>query len=99
MERRSDGPDDERFDPVLEGLDPSDPEVQAFAEHLDRMQHPNADATVEGTLRGVDDFAQSINRTTGHRRTVAVFVVALILFGVIYTVWNAVLFMLGVFFG
>ncbi|MER5394082.1 hypothetical protein [Saccharopolyspora sp. NPDC002686] len=83
----------------LDGLDPEDPEVQAFAAHRDRMRRPNADATVEGMLRGVDDFAQSVNRTGGHRRLVAVAVVALILLGVLYAVWNALAYVIGTFTG
>lgn len=83
----------------LEDLDHDDPEVRAFAEHRARMDRPHSEATVEGMLRGVDEFAQSANRTGGHRRLVAVAVVVLILFGVLFTVWNAVAYMLGAFFG
>ncbi len=83
----------------LDDLDQNDPEVRAFAEHRARMDRPNSEATVEGMLRGVDEFAQSANRTGGHRRLVAVTVVVLILFGVLFTVWNAVAYMLEVFFG
>ena len=88
-----------RFDDDLIGLDPDDPEAQAFAAHLDRMEHPNSKATVEGMLQGVDDFAQSINRSNGHRWLVAVLVVTLILFGVAFTVTQAVGFMAETFFG
>ncbi|MER7080942.1 hypothetical protein SAMN02982929_04803 [Saccharopolyspora kobensis] len=88
-----------RLGDELDGLDPADPEVQAFAEHRDRMQRPNSDATVEGMLRGVDDFAQSANRANGHRRVVAVLVVALILLGVLSTVWNALVFVFNTFAG
>ena len=45
--------------------------------------------TVEGYLEGVQDFADSANRTTGHQRLVAVIVVGLILLGVILTIWFA----------
>ncbi|KAA5830220.1 hypothetical protein ABT337_09375 [Saccharopolyspora hirsuta] len=83
----------------LDGLDPEDPEVQAFAAHRDRMRRPNSEATVEGMLRGVDDFAQSANRADGHRRLVAVLVVALILLGVLYTIWNALAFVVTTFAG
>ena len=38
-------------------------------------------------------------RSQGHRRVVVVLVVLLILLGVVVTVWNAVGFMLGTFFG
>ncbi|WP_344681842.1 hypothetical protein [Saccharopolyspora taberi] len=86
-----------RFEDELIGLDPHDPETQAFAEHLDRMQRPNSKATVEGMLQGVDDFAQCANRTAGHRRVVVVLVVTLILVGVLFTVWNALAFVLDTF--
>ncbi|GAA0541240.1 hypothetical protein GCM10011581_37370 [Saccharopolyspora subtropica] len=94
-------PDEEtgRFRDDLDGLDPDDPEVQEFAAHRDRMRRPNSEATVEGMLRGVDDFAQSVNRTDGHRRVVAVGVVLLILLGVLFTVWNAVSFVFATFLG
>ena len=81
----------------LDDLDPDDPEVRAFAEHRSRMSRTGSKATVEGMLRGVDDFAQSTNRTGGPRRILAVTVVVLILFGVLFTAWNAVLFMLDTF--
>ena len=41
MERRSDGPDDGRFDPVLEGLDPSD----RFGTRAYLTAHPEAAAS------------------------------------------------------
>ncbi|CAM01158.1 hypothetical protein A8924_2245 [Saccharopolyspora erythraea NRRL 2338] len=86
-----------RFDDDLAGLDPHDPEARAFAEHLDRMERSGSKATVEGMLRGVDDFAQSANRAQGHRRMVAVSLVSLMLFGVLFTVYNAVAFVLETF--
>lgn len=82
------------FTGELDGLDPRDPEVQAFAEHLDRIEHPNSRATVEGMLAGVEDFARSANRAQGHRRVVVVLVVGLMLSGVALTVWNALGFVL-----
>lgn len=99
VERGDRDEETERLGDDLHGLDPEDPEVQAFAEHRDRMQRPNSEATVEGMLRGVDDFAQSVNRANGHRRLMAVAVVLLILFGVLFTVWNAVSFVFGTFLG
>ncbi|MBB5156344.1 hypothetical protein [Saccharopolyspora phatthalungensis] len=99
MERGERDEELERLGDDLDGLDPQDPEVRAFAAHRDRMQRPNSEATVEGMLRGVDDFAQSVNRADGHRRLVAVSVVVLILLGVLFTVWNAVAFMLHTFLG
>nr|WP_228045928.1 hypothetical protein [Saccharopolyspora sp. HNM0983] len=83
----------------MHGLDPDDPEVREFVAHRRRMREPHAKATVEGMLRGVDDFAQSVNRAEGRRRAFAVAVVVLMLFGVALTVWNAVGFMLGTFLG
>ncbi len=88
-----------RFAEDLVGLDPNDPDAQAFAAHLDRMERPNCKATVEGTLQGVGDFAQCANRTAGHRRVVVLMIVTLMLVGVVYTVWNALAFMLGTFLG
>jgi hypothetical protein len=81
-----------RFDDELLGLDPDDPEAQAFAEHLDRMQRESPAFTVEGYLDGVRDFADSANRAEGGRRWAAVLVVVLLLAGVVYVVWNALVF-------
>ena len=88
-----------RFEDDLVGLDPHDPEARAFAEHLDRMEHATPRYTVEGYLDGVQNFAESANRVTGHRRLVAILVVGLILLDVLYTVWEALLFILGTFLG
>ncbi len=88
-----------RFGDDLVGLDPDDPEAKAFAAHLDRMEHSGSKATVEGMLEGVEDFAHQARNARGPRRTVAVAVVVLILFGVGYTVWNALVFMLQTFLG
>ena len=92
---------DERQDLAedLHGLDPDDPEVREFVAHRERMREPHAKATVEGMLRGVDDVADSVNRSAGHRRVFAVVVVALMLFGVAWTNANALPFMLGTLFG
>jgi hypothetical protein len=94
-------PDDDagprgRFAEDLIGLDPADPEVQAFAAHLDRMERTPPSFTVEGSLAGVRDFAESANRTHGPRRVMAVLVVGLMLLGVVITVWEALLFVLSV---
>lgn len=89
----------ERFADELDGLDHEDPEVRAFAEHLDRMHHSYSRATVEGMLRGVGIFAHSANRARGNRRVAAVLVVSLMLFGVLFTVWNAVVYMVQTFSG
>jgi hypothetical protein len=85
-----------RFADDLIGLDPADPEVQAFAAHLDRMERTPPPFTVEGSLAGVRDFAESANRAHGSRRVLAVAVVGLLLLGVVIAVWEALLFMLSV---
>ena len=68
-----------QFDDELVGLDPDDPDAQAFAAHLDRMQRERPAFTVEGYLDGVADFADSANRAEGGRRWAAVGVVLLLL--------------------
>ena len=78
-----------RFDDELVGLDPEDPDVQAFAAHLDRMQHHRPAFTVEGYLDGVRDFADAANRAQGGRRWAAVLVVVLLLAVVAHLVWDA----------
>jgi hypothetical protein len=85
-----------RFAEDLIGLDPADPEVQAFAAHLDRMERIPPSFTVEGSLAGVRDFAESANRAEGLPRVVAVLLVALMLLGVAWALWEALLFMLSV---
>lgn len=83
-----------QFDDELLGLDPNDPDAQAFADHLDRMQRHRPAFTVEGYLDGVRDFADSANRAEGARRWAAVLVVVLLLAGVAYVVWESLLFVL-----
>ncbi|SDM87160.1 hypothetical protein [Allokutzneria albata] len=63
-----------RFHDDLIGLDPDDPEAQAFAAHLDRVQSVPKPYTVEGYLTQVGDFAEAANRREGHRRLSAVVV-------------------------
>ncbi|HLU55754.1 MAG TPA: hypothetical protein VKZ81_09840 [Pseudonocardia sp.] len=84
-----------QFDDELLGLDPDDPEAQAFAAHLDRMQRQRPAFTVEGYLEGIRDFAESANRAEGGRRLAAVTVVVLLLLGVAYVVWEALVFIAG----
>ena len=85
-----------RFGDDLIGLDPDDPEAQAFAAHLDRIERRRPPAfTVEGALAGVDDFAESANRAGGGRRLAAVVIVGLILLGVILVIWDALVFVLS----
>jgi len=88
----------EQIQEELIGLDPHDPETKAFAQHLDRMKRERPGYTVEGYLEGVQDFADSANRTTGHQRLVAVLVVGLILLGVALTVWFALSDILTIIF-
>ncbi len=88
-----------RLDDDLIGLDRSDPEVQAFFEHLDRAHRLRSGYTVEGYLAGVSDFAESANRMQGPRRAAAVLVVGLILLGVAYTLWEAAAFIVTILLG
>ncbi|GAA1313343.1 hypothetical protein [Saccharothrix xinjiangensis] len=104
--RAADFPDDrprdrseDWVDDELIGLDPDDPETRAFAEHLDRLQRPQANFTVEGSLAGVSDFADSANRAGGLRRLIAVVVVGLILLGVGVSAWYYLGALLTVLFG
>jgi hypothetical protein len=76
------------FDDELIGLDPDDPEAQAFAAHLDRMRKDRPGYTVEGYLQDVGDFANSANRLSGHRRLTAVIVTVLILAVVAFLAWE-----------
>jgi hypothetical protein len=79
-----------RFDEELIGLDPRDPEVQAFAAHLDRMQRCEPGFTVEASLDRVAEFAESSNRAGGLRWWVAATVVVLIVLGVLVASWDIV---------
>ncbi len=90
--RRSDPRRSEQFDDELVGLDPDDPEAQAFAEHLDRMRRERPAFTVEGYLAGVGDFADSANRAEGGRRWAAVLMVLALLAVAAFIVWEAFMF-------
>ena len=83
-----------QFDDDLLGLDPTDPEAQAFAAHLDRMQRQRPAFTVEGYLDGVREFADSANRAEGGRRWAAVLLVGLLLAVVLHLVGDALLLVL-----
>ena len=85
----------DHFDDELIGLDRDDPEAQAFAAHLDRMQRQHPAFTVEGYLDGVRAFADSANRAEGGRRWAAVLLVALLLAVAGYAVYDALLFVMG----
>jgi len=84
-----------QFDDELVGLDPDDPEAQAFAAHLDRMRREDPAFTVEGYLDGVREFADSANRAQGGRRWAAVLVVLLLLGVVAYIVWESLVFVVA----
>jgi hypothetical protein len=88
----------DEVDDDLIGLDPEDPEVQAFAEHLDRVQRVRPNYTVEGYLSGMSDFADGANRLGGHHRLMATILAMLILLGVAVAVWNVLGYLLGVLF-
>jgi hypothetical protein len=81
-----------RFDDELLGLDPDDPDAQAFAAHLDRMQRQGPAFTVEGYLDGVRTFADSANRAEGGRRWAAVVLAGLLLVVAGYVVFDALMF-------
>jgi hypothetical protein len=76
----------------LIGLDPQDPEAQAFAAHLARIRRDRPGFTVEGYLDGVTDFADSANRSNGGRRFLAVTLVVLLLLVAGYLIWDALQF-------
>jgi hypothetical protein len=84
-----------QFDDELIGLDPDDPDAQAFAAHLDRMQQQRPTFTVEGYLDGVRAFADSANRAEGGKRWAAVLLVALLLVVAGYVVYDALIFVMG----
>ncbi len=89
-----DGGPQSRFTDDLIGLDPDDPEARAFAEHLDRMERSGPSFTIESSLAGVADFAESTNRIGGVRRHFAWLVVTLILLGVLFGAWETLRFAL-----
>jgi hypothetical protein len=79
-----------RFDDDLIGLDPHDPDVQAFAEHLDRMERAEPAFTIEASLDRVRDFAEASNRASGLRWWLAAIVAALIVLGVAVSAWDII---------
>jgi hypothetical protein len=87
------------LDDELAGLDPDDPEVKAFGEHLSRIRRQGPGFTVEGYLAGVTDFAESVNRAQGPRRASAVLVVVLLLLGVAFAVWETTIFIVATLLG
>jgi hypothetical protein len=90
----------ESWDDELIGLDRDDPEVQAFAAHLERTRNAGRPGfTVEGYLAGMGDFADSANRAGGLRRLAAVTVTALLLLGALYAVWQVLVVVFSTFIG
>ncbi|OLF12838.1 hypothetical protein BLA60_06095 [Actinophytocola xinjiangensis] len=87
----------DRLDDELLGLDPTDPEVRAFAEHLERQQRVQPSYTVEGYITGMGDFAASANRLGGHRKLMASLLALLILLGVIVAAWDALVYVVTTF--
>lgn len=85
------------IDDELIGLDRDDPEVQAFADHLRRTHRHEPGFTVEGYLRGVTDFTDSVTRAGGLRRLAAMAVVMLLLLGAAFAIWEALAFVLSTF--
>jgi hypothetical protein len=83
------------LDDELIGLDRDDPEVRAFADHLDRMHRERPMFTIEGYLAGVRDFAESANRAEGGRRLAAVALVALLLAISGFLIWESVQFVMA----
>jgi hypothetical protein len=93
-------PPSHRFDEDLIGLDPDDPEAQAFAEHLDRVERVRPSSyTVEGYLADMGDFADGANRHGGHYRLMATILALFILFGVAVAAWDAIVYLLSALFG
>ncbi len=88
---------DPRFDDDLLGLDPDDPEVQAFVAHRNRMERSHPGFTVEGYLADVSEFADSANRAGGERRLAAVVIVSLLLLAAALVIWQALLFTVTTF--
>src|SRR5690349_17967429 len=85
-----------RFEDDLIGLDPDDPEVQAFARHLDRMERVRPSGyTVEGYLSDMSEFADGANRHGGHYRLMVTILVGLILLGIGLASWDALAYLLG----
>lgn len=96
---RPDEQERRRLDDELIGLDPDDPEVRAFSEHLNHAHLLRPSFTVESYLSGISDFADCANRSQGLRRVAAVAVVLLILLGVAVTVWGATTFIVSTLLG
>ena len=87
-----------QFDDELLGLDRDDPEAQAFAAHLDRMQRQRPAFTVEGYLDGVGRFADSVQPRPGRAWWAAVVVVLLLLAVAAFAIWDALNFVVATWF-
>ena len=89
----------DRFDDELIGLDREDPEAQAFAAHLDRMQRQHPAFTVEGYLDDVGRFVDSVHRAQGERWFAAVVVVLHAAGrGAAFAIWDALRFVVATWF-
>jgi len=84
----------DRFDDELIGLDRDDPEVQAFAAHLDRLHRQHPAFTVEGYLDDVGTFVDSVHRAEGERWFGAVAIVLLLLAVAVGLMWDVLTFVL-----
>ena len=59
-----------RVPPNLAGLDPADPDVRAFAAHLDRVSRPSQSGyTMEARAAQAADLAEGVRRARGRRLT------------------------------
>jgi hypothetical protein len=87
-----------RFEDDLIGLDPDDPEAQAFAAHLDRVEQTRSGYTVEGYLADMSDFADGANRLGGHYRLMASLLALVILLGVAVAAWDAIVYLFTTMF-
>jgi hypothetical protein len=92
-------PKPDRFENDLVGLDRDDPEAQAFAEHLDRLERCRPGYTVEGYLSDMSDFADGANRLGGHHRLMATILAMLILLGVAVAAWDIIVALFTALFG
>jgi hypothetical protein len=86
-----------RIEDELIGLDPDDPETQAFAAHLERQHRVHPSYTVEGYLSDMGEFADSANRLGGHYKLMAGILALLILLGVTVTAWDALVYVFETF--
>ena len=87
-----------RFDDELIGLDRDDPEAQAFAAHLDRMQRSTRRSPWRATSTTSARFVDSVHRAQGERWFAAVAVVLLLLAVAAFAIWDALRFVVTTWF-